>query len=223
MRSVSGYSDGSATSRIRDTAVKFFGEKGFRGTSIRDIAQASRVTPGLVMYHFGSKDKLREACDNHVVTRLIGDSFNVLDHPSPNLVKAMLESSGSAAPELKYMARMLVEPSLVGNAVFKALVEDAERHLQASREAGSVTPASDTEATALLVTIFGLAQLLLREHLTQFLGSDPFSTEGARRLTMPTLELLTYGLYPDDSLLQTARAALSPQNETSRDAMKETK
>jgi len=43
------------------TAEKLFAEKGFSGTSVRDIAQEANVNVAMISYYFGSKDKLLEA------------------------------------------------------------------------------------------------------------------------------------------------------------------
>src|SRR5690606_12725808 len=66
----SGHSDleeRTTKARIRDAAITEFSEKGFNGASIRGIAERAGVSPGLVQHHFGTKQELREACDQHVM------------------------------------------------------------------------------------------------------------------------------------------------------------
>jgi AcrR family transcriptional regulator len=46
--------------RILQTAERLFGEKGYRGVSIEEIAKAAGVSRGLVLYHFTSKKALLE-------------------------------------------------------------------------------------------------------------------------------------------------------------------
>ncbi|RTL56575.1 MAG: TetR family transcriptional regulator [Sphingobacteriales bacterium] len=46
---------------IMQTAISLFSEKGFEGTSIRDLAQKAEVNIAMVNYYFGSKEKLFEA------------------------------------------------------------------------------------------------------------------------------------------------------------------
>ncbi|WP_212005442.1 TetR/AcrR family transcriptional regulator [Chitinophaga sp. HK235] len=46
---------------IITVAEKLFAEKGFHGTSVRDIAQEADVNIAMISYYFGSKDKLLEA------------------------------------------------------------------------------------------------------------------------------------------------------------------
>jgi AcrR family transcriptional regulator len=45
---------------IIDAAVELFAEKGFEGTSIRDIATKANVNVAMINYYFGSKEKLFE-------------------------------------------------------------------------------------------------------------------------------------------------------------------
>ncbi len=42
------------------TAMNLFGQKGFEGTSVRDIAKAAGVNLAMISYYFGSKEKLFE-------------------------------------------------------------------------------------------------------------------------------------------------------------------
>ena len=54
-------SDLTAKARIRDRALLLFAERGPDRVTVRDVAVAADVSPGLVMHHFGSKAGLREA------------------------------------------------------------------------------------------------------------------------------------------------------------------
>ncbi len=44
-----------------ETAETLFAEKGFNGTSVRDIAEKAHVNLAMISYYFGSKEKLLEA------------------------------------------------------------------------------------------------------------------------------------------------------------------
>ena len=45
---------------IISTAMKLFAQKGFEGTSVREIASGADVNPAMISYYFGSKEKLFE-------------------------------------------------------------------------------------------------------------------------------------------------------------------
>src|SRR5215510_11603383 len=47
--------------QIMEMAEMLFAEKGFNGTSVRDIAEKAQVNLAMISYYFGSKDKLLEA------------------------------------------------------------------------------------------------------------------------------------------------------------------
>lgn len=47
--------------KIIQVAEKLFAERGFSGTSIRDISQEAEVNVSMISYYFGSKEKLIEA------------------------------------------------------------------------------------------------------------------------------------------------------------------
>ena len=57
------------------TAEELFAEKGFDGTSVRDIAQHAGVNLAMISYYFGSKEKLLEA----LIEYRYGYTFDTLE------------------------------------------------------------------------------------------------------------------------------------------------
>jgi len=47
--------------KIMEIAEELFAEKGFSGTSVRDIAEAADVNVAMISYYFGSKEKMLES------------------------------------------------------------------------------------------------------------------------------------------------------------------
>ena len=47
--------------QILEVAEKLFSEKGFEGTSIRDISKEAKINIAMVSYYFGSKERLLES------------------------------------------------------------------------------------------------------------------------------------------------------------------
>ncbi len=71
---------------ILEAAETLFASKGFRATSIRDIARAAQANPGSVSYHFKSKDALllaiyRRHCGpmNHRRAELLREAMRIND------------------------------------------------------------------------------------------------------------------------------------------------
>jgi len=51
--------------QIMEAAERLFADKGFAGSSVRDIAEAAGVNLAMISYYFGSKEKLMEAMFQH--------------------------------------------------------------------------------------------------------------------------------------------------------------
>ena len=56
--------------RILETSLKLFSERGFTGTSTRDIATAASLNHGLIRYHFKDKENLWREAVNFLFERL---------------------------------------------------------------------------------------------------------------------------------------------------------
>lgn len=52
------YKADDARARLIETAMTLFAERGYEGTSVRDLAKVAGVNVAAVSYHFGSKDAL---------------------------------------------------------------------------------------------------------------------------------------------------------------------
>ena len=50
----------SKQSQLLETAETLFSQKGFDGTSVRDIAEAAGINTAMISYYFGSKERLME-------------------------------------------------------------------------------------------------------------------------------------------------------------------
>ena len=64
------FEDLTGRARIRDVALRLFGDRGLDATTIRDIAAAAGVSGGLVRHHFGSKEGFRDSCDAYALDQL---------------------------------------------------------------------------------------------------------------------------------------------------------
>ena len=62
--------------QILATAEKLFGDNGFDGTSVRDIAQHANVNLAMISYYFGSKEKMLEALLEHRANYTILEALN---------------------------------------------------------------------------------------------------------------------------------------------------
>jgi AcrR family transcriptional regulator len=202
--------DATTRSRIRDAAIALFGRDGFAATSVRAIAESAGVSAALVIHHFGSKEGLRRACDEHVVAALMARKDDLTRDANPSAaMQQMLADAEAYRPTLDYLARMILDGSELGDELFDALVANSLTMLEDGVANGMMRPSSDPEVRAIVVTTQSLSTLLLERQIGRALGASGLTADVVRRLTLPTLELYTHGLYTDDTLLAAAAEALA--------------
>lgn len=65
--------------QILEVAEELFAEKGFDGTSIRDISKVAKINVAMVSYYFGSKEKLLESLILHKTSGLKEQLVHLID------------------------------------------------------------------------------------------------------------------------------------------------
>ena len=73
-------------SRILRTATRLFAQQGFSGVSLQNIAERVGITKPSLLYHFPSKDRLRE--------EVLGDAFEHWATRLPGLLRAVTSGTG---------------------------------------------------------------------------------------------------------------------------------
>ena len=77
--------------QILESAEQLFASKGFSGTSLAEISQASGISDGLILYHFKSKEKLYEKVIERISQRYV-DVFQGLRERNLSPPEMMRES-----------------------------------------------------------------------------------------------------------------------------------
>lgn len=207
MRSAPDSADLNTRARIRNAAIEQFGAHGFDRASVRVIAEAAGVSPGLVVHHFGDKNGLRKACDDYVVSIFTDDRPGFTSSPTMESIQAALQDIDTYGPALEYLTRMLTDDSEAADALFDGILAASKRMYRDQQEQGVIRPQSDLDGTALLITLIGLGPLVLRRQFARALGEDHLTPAALMKISVPMMELFTHGLYADDTLLQAMRAA----------------
>ena len=90
---------------IMEAAINLFAEKGFEGTSIRDLATKADVNVAMVNYYFGTKEKLFEAIIEHraeYMRNMLTEMEKDTSIPEIEKIDQLIES---------YVNRILSQPS----------------------------------------------------------------------------------------------------------------
>ncbi|MFV9455334.1 TetR/AcrR family transcriptional regulator [Rhodococcus sp. NM-2] len=195
--------DRTARARIRDEALTLFAAHGPDAVTVRDIAAAAGVSPALVLRHYGSKDGLREAVDEHVA-RTFEAMLEQVSNPAetgpfdaaalPAMTHAVIDllPADSAIPG--YLGRMLLTGGPKGSGLFGRLHAASRDTLARMADAGHADPGADPDVRAAFLLANDLAVLLLRPRLQEILGVDPLSSAGMRRWGAEALSIYRNGL-----------------------------
>jgi len=154
--------DLTTSARIRDAALARFAEDGYAATSVRTIAADAGVSPALILHHFGSKDGLREACDQHVFA-FFREMFS-----------QEAQFSDESMVMVRYLMRQASEDSPRANAMVADIVELTKNALP--------TPTADPDMRAAVLVMLRLGPLLFNGAMLQATGADVLTPEGLQRM-----------------------------------------
>ena len=188
--------DLTTRARIRDAAVERFGREGF-GTPLRSIAADAGVSAALVIHHFGTKDRLRAACDEHVLAGIKHAKHENLAEASGGHLLEYLATAERFAPVLAYVLRSLQHGGPLAAELVEHMVRDAVDYLADGVAAGTIVPSRDEAARARHLVMCSLGAGLLSMTLDP--PDDPADLSALMRrhfdaIALPALELYTEGL-----------------------------
>ena len=189
-------SDLTARARIRDAAIELFAERGVEAATIRDIAQRADVSSGLLRHHFGSKEGLRDACDEWAlaeITKIQGQftEFRSLDGLTPRV--QLLQ---------RYLIRSTMDGSPTGAALFDRMLEYGEQWL-----ATTELKVDDPRAFVAVLAVMKMSMFTMRDLMSRALGSDVTEPATWSRMLQASLDIFSQPLITPEQALQ-ARAAL---------------
>lgn len=198
--------DLTGRARVRDAALLQFAEHGMKGATIRGIARAAGVSPALVQHHFGTKEALRQACDEYAVAaiREIKEESLRGGMSDPGFLAIAMRT---ALPIQRYLARALTDGSPAAMALYDEVVAYTEEVLEDGRPGVAKPRTDDLHAYAAVMTTMSFGVMVLHEHLSRALGANTLTTEGYPRMALAMLEILDDDLMSPE-LGEQARTAL---------------
>ena len=121
--------------QIIESAERLFADKGFDGTSVREIAKHSNVNLAMISYYFGSKEKLMEAIFNYRINNSMFAVKSVVDDKSLSPLKkieALIDSVIDKISEKECFHRIMVRQQVVAkdDVVTKLMNESRLRNIE---------------------------------------------------------------------------------------------
>jgi TetR/AcrR family transcriptional regulator, regulator of cefoperazone and chloramphenicol sensitivity len=199
VRSATLDADLTAKARIRDAAMSLFAADGVAGTSVRAVADAVGVSPGLVIHHFGSKEGLRRAVDEAVVERFTLALREVpIDGSGPDLLQKrgdLIAGLMRSQPTLcDYIGRVFSEGSEASSELFHLMFVVSSADAALTR-AGALRADSDEFWRAIQQMLLIIGPLMLRPLIERELGGSLLEGEQFDRWMRANVDLLARGLY----------------------------
>lgn len=190
--------------RIRDAAIRLFGEHGFRGTSLKVIAAEAGVSQALILHHYGTKHGLRAACDEFVSRKVRSRKAEVIDGPGTVDPFPAVRQLREAPHLLRYLTRALTEGGEHTARLIDDMLADAVEYMAEGERSGVIVPSRVPRERAALLLLWSLGALTLHEHVARLLGVDflsgSASTDDLRHYLLPAVELFSQGLVTEGSL-----------------------
>jgi AcrR family transcriptional regulator len=212
--------DMTTAARIRDAAIEQFGEHGF-DVGLRSIAEAAGVSAALVIHHFGSKDALRKACDDHVAEEIRTSKSEALQSADPAGWFAQMAQIESYAPLMRYIVRSMQSGSELAKTLWRRMIENAEVYLEEGVRAGTLKPSRDPKARAKYLGLVGgggfLLYLQMHDNPTDMAA---VLHDYGEEMVLPALEIYTHGLMSDATMYDAfvAQDEARKENTTQGDA-----
>lgn len=190
------------TERILAAAIDLFARDGYARTTVRQIAEAAGVSPGLVIHRFGDKEKLRDACDDAVLTEITTRQRDEIekvratgggDDGGAGAGFQRLRTEPAMVRLVDYLSQMVMDRTRGADHLFDALVARTREVLSGELPYGRTRPSDDPEAMAVLVAAHSLVEVIWRHQYARLLGS-PDDPDGVTRLAGPLFQLWTSGV-----------------------------
>jgi len=161
--------DLKAAAVIRETATRLFAERGAAAVTVREIAAAAGVSPGLVMHHYGSKDGLKDAVERRVVTffeEMIGDLSRIgAEGGAASLAELFAGRLESEPSMTAYVRRLLADGGAPADALFARLFEATAAGMRSLVAAGIARPVQDERIRTAFLLANDLSPVLLRRQI----------------------------------------------------------
>lgn len=195
----------SNADRIRDAALRCFATGGISGTTMRTIAEAAGVSHGLLRHHFGSKDGLIAAVDDHVL-RVFSDALESNPLPVPAEPTNDFSSLGGRMSKLihdrpevvDYVSHALIEGNDIGAVIFDGLLKISIRQRDTFTAAGLTRDDIDPDWAALNPLMLRLGPILLRSHIARHIDGAFTTPAELQRWDASVTALIRHGQFTAD-------------------------
>ena len=179
--------------------MRLFAERGAAAVTVREIAAAAGVSPGLVMHHYGSKDGLKDAADRQAVAffeEMLGELARVGEEGGGTSLAELFAARLESEPVMvEYVRRLLLDGGEAAGTLFGKLFEATVAGMRSLVDAGVARPAQDERIRTAFLLANDLSLMLLRRQIARAVGVDPLSREGLAAWTAAVMDVYAAGVF----------------------------
>ncbi|GAA4426998.1 TetR family transcriptional regulator [Georgenia halophila] len=190
--------------RIRNAAIERFGRDGF-DASLRAIGADAGVSAATIVKQYGSKEKLHEACDEHVLAFIRDNKRETMT--ADDLGGAFMSQMAlldEFQPVFLYMMRSFMTGGEVARHLIEHMVSDAVEYVREAVAAGKLVPSRDEEARVRYLvgaSVGGMMLAVMREERDLASLDRDFWARTMADMALPALEIFTEGFLTDGTIL----------------------
>ena len=183
--------DNTTHDKIIDAATSIFAEKGYNGTSMREIAEALDITKAALYYHFSAKEEIFMAIITHSMDKLIdglealaqsdGDVWTKLE----TLISGMCDFS-SNRPQKFRLFKQLAEENLANldmkklHVIYKRQKDAVQMIIEKGIENGELR--DDVPGNMIAAAIVGMVHHTTGPKMREMAGINLTKEEQAKHL-----------------------------------------
>lgn len=194
-------SDLTALARIRNAALEGFARDGVAATTIRDVAKAAGVSPGLVQHHFKTKADLERGVNEYVLQIAVEASEGLEDSAAETTTEELFLAMGERITELVrdhrsallYVIRSAAAGEKAGLDIFDAFLALVNKHVERLGKEGTLRDDVDRLWLGLQVVILDLGTVLLGPAIDRHLPEPLMEPDQLERWRSASTELLRHG------------------------------
>lgn len=181
--------------KLIKAGLKLFGERGFHGTSVRDVAAEAGVSFGLIRKYFGTKEGLRDAVEDYVVVELqqfYEDFFRARSASPDAAVQRVMDFVGEDSRNiLMYLRFALLNPGDGENRLIQRYVQIYTDVVNTLAEQNQLNESADRRWAALMLLFMQLGPMALEPFSETLFGQSIYSPEILRERQQAYLQMLT--------------------------------
>jgi len=211
-------SDLTARARIIDAAVLVFADQGV-AASMRAIAAAAGVSPGLITHHFGTKEALKAECDERVLDTYT--TLNMAGIADPMGSMGIIEGSAPEQAEqvstlTAYVLRAFLDGGPTAQQFYQRFLGRTREIMTAAAASGMVRPECADEAHLQYLAASNLGFMLV-----QLVTDPPESSVGYYQHLMlrpevitAMIDVFTRGVFTDNQILAGYQTAINKKEKS---------